>query len=63
MSTTVAILCFYWHNQSYNYNQCLKSLDTDVFLVLHFTNHINFQSLEVVDRGSETQLEVTEKLY
>ena len=27
-----------------------------------FANHTNFQSLEVVDRGSETQLQVTENL-
>ena len=29
---------------------------------LHFTNFTNFQSLEVVDRGSETQLQLTENL-
>ena len=27
---------------------------------LNFINHVNFQSLEVVYRGSETQLQVTE---
>ena len=31
-------------------------------LGLNFTIHINFQSLEVVFRGSETQLQVTENL-
>ena len=29
---------------------------------LNFTNNTNFQSLEVVDRGSETQLQVGENL-
>ena len=31
-------------------------------LDLNFTNPTNFQSLEVVDRGSETQLQVAENL-
>ena len=31
-------------------------------LGLNFTNHIHFQSLEVVYRVSETQLQVTENL-
>ena len=30
---------------------------------LHFTNNTHFQSLEVVDRGSETQLKVAENLH
>ena len=29
---------------------------------LNVANHTNFQSLEVVDRGSETQLQVSENL-
>ena len=29
-------------------------------LNFNFANHTNFQLLEVVDRGSETQLQVTE---
>ena len=32
-------------------------------LDLHFANHTHFQSIEVVDRGSETQLQVTENLH
>ena len=35
----------------------------DIYLDLHFTNHIHFQSLEIiVDRSRETQLPVTENL-
>ena len=33
-----------------------------IILNLDFANKTNFQSLEVVDRGSETQLQVAEKL-
>ena len=35
---------------------------TDICWEINFTYRINFQSLEVVYRGSETQLQVTEKL-
>ena len=40
------------------------NLETLIILYCHlnFTNHIHFQSLEVVCRGSETQLQVTENL-
>ena len=31
-------------------------------LGLNFTKNANFQSLKVVDRGKETQLQVTENL-
>ena len=60
MSTTVDNLSFYKHL----YNQFLKvkypfDLETLIYWDLYFTNHINFQSLEVVYRGSETQLQVT----
>ena len=62
MATTVDMLCFYWHL----YNQSLKvkyafNLETLIYAG-DFTNNTNFQSLEVVDRGSETQLQVTENL-
>ena len=56
MSTTVDIHSFYKHL----YNQLLKIKYALKLETLNFTNHINFQSLEVVNRGSETQLEVTE---
>ena len=62
MSATVDILRFYWHQ----YNQLLR---IKMLLILkhwywdlNFTNNTNFQSLEVVDRGSETQLLVAENL-
>ena len=38
------------------------TLETLIYWELNFTNNINFQSLEVVYRGSETQLQVTENL-
>ena len=40
----------------------LLILNTDICWDLNFTNNTNFQSLEVVDRGSETQLQVAENL-
>ena len=40
----------------------LSILKHSYMLGLNITNHTNFQSLEVVDRGSETQLKVTENL-
>ena len=57
MSTKVDILRFYWHL----YNQLLKvkcdfNFETLIYVEIYFTNTTNFQSLEVVDRGSETQL-------
>ena len=63
MSTTVDILRFYWHL----YNQLLKvkcafNFETEICWDLNFINNTNFQSLEVVDRGSETQLQVAENL-
>ena len=44
------------------------NLETDIVYMLgtvdiNFTNLLNFQSLEVVCRGSETQLQVTENLH
>ena len=36
--------------------------DNHIHLNLDFANQTNFQSLEVVDRGSETQLQVAENL-
>ena len=41
---------------------CLESRHTDTCWVLNFANRINFRSVEVVDRGSETQLQLTENL-
>ena len=65
MWTTVDILCFCWHL----YAQLLKikyafNYETLITICwdLVFANHTHFQSLEVVDRGSETQLQVTENL-
>ena len=40
----------------------VKSLKTDICWDLNLANLTNFQSLEVVDRGSETLLQVTENL-
>ena len=40
----------------------LSILETDICWDLNFTNNTNFQSLEVVDSGKETQLQVTENL-
>ena len=40
----------------------LPILNTDICWDLNFTNNANFLSLEAVDRGSETQLEVAENL-
>ena len=39
---------------------CFQFWNTDIYRDLNFTNTTNFQSLEVVDNGSETQLQVTE---
>ena len=64
MSTTVDIPSCSW----LMYNQLLKikyafNLETlDICWDLNFTKNTNFQSLEVVDRGSETQLQVAENL-
>ena len=50
------------------YIQLLKlkyafNLETLIYVGdLNFTNNTNFQSLDVVDRGSETQLQVAENL-
>ena len=62
MSTTVDILCFYWHL----YNQLLKvgcafNFETLIYVGTYISQkNTNFQSFEVVDRGSETQLQMTE---
>ena len=59
MSTTVDILRFYRHL----YSELLKvkcAFNFETLIYVRFTNNTNFQSLEVVDRGSETQLQVTE---
>ena len=64
MSTTVDILCFI-RNCIIPDNQLLKSkysfnLETLICWHLNFTNDTNFQSLEVVDRGSDTQYSNTQ---
>ena len=40
-----------------------KSWNTDICWDLNLTNPSNFQSLEVVNRNSETQLQVTENKH
>ena len=64
MSTTVDILRFYWHLyiQLLKVKMCFQFWNTDICWDFNLTNNTNFQSLEVVDRGSETQLQVTENL-
>ena len=67
MSTAVDILCFIStciipDNELSTVKYALN-LETLIYIwYLNFTNNINFQSLEVVFRGSETQLQVTEHL-
>ena len=64
MSSTVDILRFYQHPHNHvskvkfmpsflntRYNLCCD---------LNFKNHINVQSIEIVYRGSETQLQLTD---
>ena len=63
MSTTVDILCLL----EYLYNQLVKikyavNLRHKYMLGIKFHKNTNFQSLEVLDRGSETQLQVAENL-
>ena len=40
----------------------LKYVIFTKYAILNLTNPSNFQSLEAVDRGSETQLQVTENV-
>ena len=40
--------------------KCSVNLETLLNVGTYFTNYLHFQSLEVVCRGSETQLQVTE---
>ena len=67
MSTAVDILCFFSTCITPN-NELLKvkyALNLETLILywdFNFTNNINFRSLEVVYRGSETQLQVTENL-
>ena len=60
MSTTEDILPFYKHLHYQLLNVMFQSLKTDKCRDLNFINSTNFQSLEVVARGSETQFLVTE---
>ena len=62
MSTTVDILCFYWQPFAES-KICFQSLNADICWDLNFKTNTNFPSLEVVDRGSETQLQVAENLH
>ena len=41
---------------------CFQSLNTDIWWDFNFTINLIFRSLEVVCRGSETQLQMTENL-
>ena len=68
MSTTVDILCFISScmtpdNQLLNVKYAFN-LETLIYICgdLNFTNYMHFQLLEVVCRGSETQLQFTENL-
>ena len=61
LSTEVDILCFHYHMYNlwlrvFHSKIYLQSCNTDLYLELNFTHKIYFQSLEVVYRGSETQL-------
>ena len=62
MSTTVDILCFYHHLYKLLKIKYAFNLETLICWEFYFTNNTNFQSLEVVDPGSETQLQVAENL-
>ena len=67
MSTTVDILCFHYHlynpwEPAVKSKICFQFCSTHICCDLNFTNNTNFQSLEVVDRASETQLQVAENL-
>ena len=64
MSTTVDILCFIStcitpDNQLLKVKYAFNLEKLDIYWDLNFTNSMNFRSLEVVYRGSETQLQVT----
>ena len=64
MSTTVDILCLYKHlsNQFMVKSKIrFQFWNTNISRELNFVNYTNFQSPEVVDRGSETQLRVAKK--
>ena len=67
MPTTLDIQCFYWHLNSqllkvkYWYVLNLEILKYVWTCVGTFPNYIYFQSLGVVCRDSETQLQMTEK--
>ena len=67
MSTAVDILCFIstcvtTDNELFTVKYAFKSWNTDIYWDLNFTKYIHFQPLEVVYRGRETQLQVTENL-
>ena len=67
MSTTVDILCFIStcrtpDNELFKVKYAFNHETSIIYWNLNFTNNIHFQSLEVVYRGSETQLQVTENL-
>ena len=67
MSTTVDILCFIstcrtTDNELFKVKYAFNHETSIIYWNLNFTNNINFQSLEVVCRGSDTQLQVTENL-
>ena len=57
---TVFLIAFMW--PVVESEICLKTSSPVIRFVLNFTKPSISQSLEVVDRGSETQLQVTENL-
>ena len=63
--TTIIVFIRYIRRSNHNYwesNLCLNITICE-YLVSNYTNICNFHPLEVVDRGSETQLQVGEKLF
>ena len=66
MSTVVDILCFISTSRTPDNELFIviyaPSLETLIYWDFNFTNNIHFQSVEVVCRGSETQLQVIENL-
>ena len=65
MSTKVDILLAPVESGVNKSKKCFQSWSTGIILSwdLNFANHTNFQSLEVVCRGSETQPQVTENFH
>ena len=62
MSTRHSVFYQHLYNLLLKSKICFKSWNTDICLDLNVANNTIFQSLEVVDRGSDPQLQVTENL-